>query len=414
MKRINGLYEQITDIGNLRLADQKARKGKMSQYGVMTHDRQAELNLTRLQFMLKDRTYRTSEYSRFTIYDPKEREIFRLPYFPDRITHHAVMNVLEPIFVSTFTSDTYSCIKGKGIHAAARSLRKALNDTESTKYCLKMDIRKFYPSIDHEILKSLLRRKFKDVELLWLLDEIIESTPGIPIGNYLSQYFANFYLSYFDHWIKESQKVKYYFRYADDIVILSSEKSELHRLLGEIRRYFDLNLKLQVKDNYQVFPVDSRGIDFVGYVFYHTHTRLRKTIKKNLFRMINNRFDMKSFAAYNGWLKHCDSKNLKNKILKMKSFSELGIQAPKKGLEGDKIKIERVLNREIQVHDFRIVDSKFEGKGKCLHLQIMISNTNYVVFTGSNNLMEMIQKVDRADFPFKTTIIRENERFQFS
>src|SRR5690606_15310200 len=146
----------------------------------------------------------------FKVFEPKERLVYRLPYFPDRITHHAIMNVLEPIFVANLTTDTYSCIKGRGIHACANAVKKALKDVPSTKYCLKLDITKFYPSVDHEILKALLRRKFKDQDLLELLDEIIDSAPGLPIGNYLSQYLANFYLSYFDHWIKEKKRVKYY------------------------------------------------------------------------------------------------------------------------------------------------------------------------------------------------------------
>lgn len=238
MKRIGNLYNQICDIQNLRLADQKASNGKSEQYGVQKHNLNTETNLFHLQTSLLDKTYNTSEYTTFTIQDPKERIIYRLPYYPDRITHHAIMNVLEPIFRSAFTADTYSCIKGKGIHAAVRSLKTALRDYTGTTYCLKLDIRKFYPSIDHDILKSLLRKKFKDNDLLWLLDNIIDSTQGVPIGNYLSQYFANFYLSYFDHWIKETKGVKYYFRYADDLVILSNDKAYLHGLLSEIRNFW--------------------------------------------------------------------------------------------------------------------------------------------------------------------------------
>jgi RNA-directed DNA polymerase len=133
--------------------------------------------------MLLNKTYKTSPYTTFKVFEPKEREVFRLPYFPDRITHHAIMNILEPIFVSVFTNDTYSCIKGKGIHAAVESVKKALQDKSGTVYCLKLDIKKFYPNIDHDVLKQLLRRKIKDKDLLWLLDEIIDSAPGLPIGN---------------------------------------------------------------------------------------------------------------------------------------------------------------------------------------------------------------------------------------
>ena len=315
MKRIKNLYQKICSIENLMLADAIAQHGKSKQYGVQRHSRNAVENIAKLHAMLVNKTYKTSPYTIFKVYEPKERDVFRLPYFPDRITHHAIMNVLEPVFTASFTNDTYSCIKGKGIHAAANGVKTALKDVPGTTYCLKLDIRKFYPSIDHDILKQLLRRKFKDQDLLWLLDEIIDSSPGVPIGNYLSQYFANFYLTWFDHWIKEQKRVKHYFRYADDLVILAADKAYLHELLNEIKSYLETNLKLQVKGNWQVFPVAVRGIDFVGYRFYHTHTLLRKSIKKNFARMLRRNPNPQSIASYNGWLKHCNAKNLMYKLL---------------------------------------------------------------------------------------------------
>lgn len=315
MKRINNVYQQIASLENLQLADEKARKGKTKSYGVQVHDRQREGNLQALHEMFVNKTYKTSPYATFKVYEPKEREVYRLPYFPDRITHHAIMNILEPVFVATFTANTYSCIKGRGIHAAANAVKKALQDVPGTQYCLKLDITKFYPNVDHWTLKTLLERKIKDRDLLWLLFEIIDSAPGLPIGNYLSQYLANFYLAYFDHWLKENRRVKHYFRYADDIVILAPTKAELHALLADIRQYLATELKLEVKGNYQVFPVASRGIDFVGYRFYHTHTLLRKTIKKNFARMIARRKNPASVASYKGWAKHCNSAHLIKKLL---------------------------------------------------------------------------------------------------
>lgn len=238
MKRLGNLYEKIYDINNLYLADTLAQRGKANQWGVIVHNRHKDQNLLDLQNMLLDKTFKTSQYTVFKVYEPKKREVFRLPYYPDRIVHYAIMNILEPVFVSTFTADSYSCIKGKGIHAALAAIKLALKDKAGTEYCLKFDITKFYPSISHEVLKALIRRKIKDNDLLWLLDEIIDSAPGLPIGNYLSQYFANFYLTYFDHWLKEKQGVKYYFRYADDVVILAPSKAYLHELLSECRQYF--------------------------------------------------------------------------------------------------------------------------------------------------------------------------------
>ena len=328
MKRIDNLYDSIISIENLHLADEKARKGKKNSYGVLLHDKNRESNLMKLHEDLKNQTFKTSKYHIFKIYEPKEREIFRLPYYPDRIVHHAVMNILEPIWVSIFNKNTHSCIKGRGIHAAAKSIKRVLlNDKQNTSFCLKIDIRKFYPSIDHVILKQIIRRKLKDEKLLDLLGEIIDSASGVPIGNYLSQYFANLYLAYFDHWLKEVKSVKYYWRYADDIVILSADKNYLHGLLHDIRAYLHSNLKLKVKRTYQVFPIQSRGIDFLGYVFFHSYTLLRKTIKQRLFRrvlLLNKRKVILTQEQYKqqicswwGWCKYCDSINLMYKIQKI-------------------------------------------------------------------------------------------------
>ncbi len=316
MKRKGNLYHQIYTMENLILAESKARKGKKHQYGVKLFNKDREGNFQKLQDLLKNKTYRTSAYTKFIIREPKEREIFRLPYFPDRIVHHAAINIAEKTITSVFTADTYSCIKKRGIHGVDRSIKKALTDIPGTQYCLKIDIKKFYPNIDHDILKYLLRKKFKDKELLWLFDEIIDSVEGVPIGNLLSQYFANFYLSYFDHWIKEKMGVKYYFRYADDMVFLSDNKPFLHNLLAQIRIYLKNELKLEVKENYQVFPVPDRGIDVVGYKYFHTHVLLRKRTKKNFARMLVRRKNKNSISSYMGWAKHCNSKNLLQKLLK--------------------------------------------------------------------------------------------------
>lgn len=289
-----------------------ARRGKKLTYGVTLHDKNREANINKLHLLLEKGEYKTSSYSIFKIYEPKEREVYSLPYYPDRIVHWAVMLQLERIWVSVFTADTYSCIKGRGIHGAAKKIVHALqNDTDGTKYCLKLDVRKFYPSIDQDILMSLVARKIKCKKTLALLSEIFHSIPqGVPIGNYLSQFGANLYLTYFDHWIKEVKKVKYYFRYCDDIVILSNSKEQLHSLLLAIGDYFNQKLKLQIKNNHQIFPVACRGIDFVGYRFYHTHVLLRKGIKQNMMHKfcilkklrIKGKEFKRQMASYWGWV----------------------------------------------------------------------------------------------------------------
>lgn len=314
MKRKGNLYQNIISVDNLKRAVKNARKGKQHQYGVQQFDKNPDENILALHELLKNKQFKTSTYKRRIIKDTKEREIFILPFYPDRIVHHAIMVPLEKMFVSTFTSDTYSCIKKRGIHAAARKVRKALdNDKEATKYCLKIDIKKFYPSVDHAILKQLVRKKIKDNDLLGTLDEIIDSADGLPIGNYLSQYLSNFYLTYFDHWLKEKMGVKRYFRYADDMVIFSNSKAYLHQLLAEIKAYLKNELKLIVKGNYQIFPVAARGLDFLGYVFFHECTFIRKRIKGNYFRMLSANPNAQSIAAYNGWMVHANCINLQRK-----------------------------------------------------------------------------------------------------
>lgn len=331
MKRYNNLFDKIVSLDNLYEADKRARRQKSHRPEVMLFDKNKDNLLLDLQRKLINGEYETSEYYVFKIYEPKEREIFKLPYYPDRIVHHAIMNIMEPIWVSAFVKGTYSCIRKRGIHKALKDVKFALKDEINTQYCLKLNIRKFYPSIDHDILKTIIRKKIKDKRLLSLLDEIIESAQGVPIGNYLSQFFANLYLTYLDHWIKEQKKVRYYFRYADDIVILGRDKQELRDLFYNIQDYLNNKLKLNFKDNWQIFKVDSRGIDFVGYRIFHTHTLLRKHIKKNFCKKINKlnkkqNLDKDTYkqkiCSYIGWIKYCNGRNLLNKMSKYKELLE--------------------------------------------------------------------------------------------
>nr|UVY03876.1 MAG: MatK/TrnK amino terminal region [Bacteriophage sp.] len=327
------LWDAICSMDNLKLAHQNAKKGKGWYKEVKMVDENPDYYFGLLQEMLINHTYKTSEYQTFYKTDSnKKRLIFKLPYFPDRICQWAVLQVIEPIILKNFTADTYSAIPDRGIHKCLAKLQDALqNDVKGSQYCLKIDAKQYYPSIDHHILKMKYRRLFKDADLLWLLDEIIDSTPGdkgIPIGNYLSQWSGNFYLSSFDHWIKEVKGIKHYFRYMDDIVILHESKEYLHQLRKEIDAYFQIELKLTIKENWQVFPTYKRGIDFVGYRSFLNYTLLRKSTCKNFkVKMVainKKRLNGKSLTysewcsinSYKGWLKHCNSYRLQIKYLK--------------------------------------------------------------------------------------------------
>jgi retron-type reverse transcriptase len=339
---------------NLRLADEKARRGKLHSYGVQQHDKNREANLEKLHEALLTRSFRTSDYEVFTVYEPKERLIYRLPYYPDRIVHHAIMNVLEPIWVAVFPYNTHSCIKGRGIQAAMIQTKRILEDRKNSRYCLKIDIRKFYPSIDHAVLKQIVRRKIKCPRTLWLIDEIIDSVNGspdplnpgqpvygrsVPIGNYLSQYLANLVLSYVIRWVNEVKRIPGVF-YADDGTMYAADKQTLQELLRELKAKLHDELRLELKGNYQVFPVaenrydkHGRSVDFVGFRFYHKQTLIRKSIKKNFCRAaarLNRHTPLPPFPAYKqgvcswlGWAKYSDSRNLLRTIINKDYYGKL-------------------------------------------------------------------------------------------
>lgn len=327
MKRIGNLYEKIYDIENLRLAHKQARRGKSFYTEVKLIDENEDEYLYRLQDMLIHKTYHTSKYEVFEKKEGKKiRKIYKLPYFPDRICQWAIIQVIEPYLMRTLTDDTYSALPGRGVERARRKMVRALKtDPENTVWCLKIDISKYYPNVNIEKLKLKYRRLFKDNDLLWLLDEILDSNPdtGVPIGNYISQYSGNIYLSDFDHRVKEVYHIKHYFRYMDDMVFLSSSKEELQSLIKEITKYLADEYDLKVKDSWSLFRVEDRGIDFVGYVFRHDSIRLRKSIAHSIKKTsskirwrVNNDMELNrhlyfSFNSLKGWLKHSHSGWLK-------------------------------------------------------------------------------------------------------
>lgn len=429
MKRKGYLFEQICSMPNLLQAAHNAGKGKRQRDEVIAFEADLDSNLRQLQEELTTRTYKTSDYDVFVKYEPKRREIYKLP-FRDRVVQWAIMQVLEPVWTPQFTADTYACIRGRGIHALLKRLRADLrNDPDGTRYCLKMDVRKFYPSIDHDTLKKVVRRKLKDPALLWLLDGIIDSASGVPIGNYISQYFANLYLSELDHLLKEEIGVRYYYRYADDIVLLAGSKEFLSGALVYINHYLHENRYLSLKSNFQIYPVESRGIDFVGYVTYHTHSLARKRNKQGLCREVA-RLRKKGLsdeeirlrvAARMGFMVHCNSNHLL-KTLGMKKFSDI---KPNQGkLTGGKYHIDAILNREIHITGFDISQSKYEGDMLTLQYEIyeqmedgqgkvidddgqpVMAWVKHITFTGSKALIRQLDGVELTE-PVAAKIIKQ-------
>ena len=318
---------KITGMENLKSAHQNAKHGKSKYKQVQWVDDHLDECLEALQKSLKDGTYQTSKYSIFTKIDKdKERLISSLPYYPDRITHWAIMLVIEDIMLKTMITQSCAALPKRGGHYALLLETRYLTEhPEETKYCLKLDVKKFFQNIDKDILLNILSRKFQDKELLKLLEELIYSyeLSGIPIGNYVSQYFANIYLTYFDHYVKEVLHVKYYVRYMDDMVIFSNSKDELRALYERIDDYLRNNLELEIKSNYQIFPVDTRGVDFVGYRHFRSYVLLRNSTAKKFKKVTTNILkkgyvddhDYASVNSYMGILNWCNSNRLRRKYL---------------------------------------------------------------------------------------------------
>jgi hypothetical protein len=319
MKRYGYLYPKIVDIQTIKTAMLKASLGKRDRKHVKEVLDNIEYFSHEIQKMLVEKTYVPSPYSVKKIYDgahKKERVIYKPRFYPDQIIHWALMLVLEPVMMRGMYAYTCGSVPGRGTTYGQKVLRKALDtDYKGTKYCLKMDIEKFYPSIDQDLLKKMFRKIIKDRDCLWLVNTIIESTDsGLPIGNYTSQWFSNFFLQDLDHFIKEKLGVKNYIRYVDDLVILGGNKRRLHQVRKEIEQFLN-HKNLRLKKNWQVFLVSKRFIDFLGLKFYRNRTTLRKAnslrIRRRMAKIAKKKsmsyLDACAIVSYWGWIKRSDS-----------------------------------------------------------------------------------------------------------
>ena len=293
MKRHGNLWEQVISFEALLRAADTARRGKRFRPTVAAFHSDQERELWRLHEELSTKTYRPGAYRSFFIYEPKKRQIRAAPY-RDRVVHHALVRVLEPLYERSFIADSYACRKGKGTHAGVDRCQQF---ARRFRYVLKADVQKFFPSLDHEILKGLVVRKIKDKDVLWLVGQIIDHsnpqeevvnyfpgddlfTPGerrrgIPIGNQTSQFFANVYLDPLDHFVKERLGIQGYVRYVDDFLVFSDNKSHLANVREQIAEFLVRSrLRLHVNKSV-VFPVKD-GIRFLGYRVFPTHRLLPK------------------------------------------------------------------------------------------------------------------------------------------
>ena len=293
MKRAGNLFSAIADPDNLRLAFWKARKGKNHSRQVLQYRSDLEKNLNALREEILGGTVEVGQYTFFKIFDPKERNICAAA-FREQVLHHALMNVCHPYFERVQIFDSYASRKGKGTYAA---LDRAKVFTRKYRFFLKLDVRKFFESIYHGVLKAQLGRLFKDEFVLQLFFRIIDSfeaSPerGVPIGNLTSQYFANHYLSGLDHFIKERLKIRAYVRYMDDLVLWHDDKEELKQARRSIQIYLLEKLKLELKP--PLLNNCGRGLPFLGYIVFPYDVRLslrsrRRFVKK--LRQLEDRYD---------------------------------------------------------------------------------------------------------------------------
>jgi len=282
MKRYGNLWPQVTDFSNLLSAAKRAQRGKRYRDNVLLFNHNLESELLKIQSDLINRSYQPGDYKTFHIVEPKKRMISAAPY-RDRVVHHALCNVIAPIFERTFTADSFANREGYGTH---RALRRFVADARRHTYVLQCDIRKYFPSIDHEILKTIIRRKIKCADTLWLIETIIDAsneqervehffagddlfTPserrrGLPIGNLTSQFFANVYLNSFDHFVKERIKARSYVRYVDDFALFGNDRAFLSEARLAIEEYLaGLRLKIHPVKS-QLFET-RKGASFLGF-----------------------------------------------------------------------------------------------------------------------------------------------------
>lgn len=312
MRRYGNLWGNVVSWANLITAARKARRGKRDRCAVQRFEFDLEGELLRLHGELVSGTYRPGPFSSHWINRPKRRMISAAPY-RDRVVHHALMNVLEPILDRHFHPHSYACRKGKGTHAAADRLQVLMRRRRFLVHC---DVRKYFPSIDHEVLKGLFRRLVKDRQVLGLMDLIVDHsneqepvveyftgddlfTPhecrrGLPIGNLTSQWFANWYLNGLDHYVTSRLGIGGYVRYCDDFVLLHDDRVALKEALITVREYLD-TIRLRVHEERLTIRPVRVGVRFVGYRLWATHRLIRKQNVRLLRRRV--RWMRRAYAA---------------------------------------------------------------------------------------------------------------------
>ena len=289
------MYSKVCDLENIYSAYLKGRKCKRYKNEILRYTKNIEKQLLEINYELNNRRYCHGNYYEFVVNDSKKRVIKAAP-FKDRIIHHALCNIIEPIFDKKFIYDSYACRKGKGLHKAIKRFKQFLRILKTKNnlvnydniYCLKCDIVKYFQNVDKSILIKLIKNKIQDKRILKLIEIILDSNKiGLPIGNLTSQLFANIYLHELDFYIKNVLKCKYYIRYMDDFVILGLNKKDLWIEYEKIKFFVLSKLKLKIDDQKTKLTPLKKGVDFLGFTILSNKIKLRKSTIKRFKKKIN-------------------------------------------------------------------------------------------------------------------------------
>lgn len=318
MKKFIHNYDSIITAEKLLQAWQEFLRGKTKKNDVILFQAKLADNMFSLYQELKNRVYKHGEYRKFNISDPKPRIIHKA-MVRDRLLHHLLYQELYPYFDEKFIHDSYCCRIDKGTHKAMNQFRKyfykvSKNNTR-TCWVLKCDIKKFFASIDHGVLKRIIANHIEDKDTLWLLGQVIDSfNPGLPLGNLTSQLLVNVYMNEFDQFVKHTLKVKYYIRYADDFVILQNTIVDLENILPKIREFLKIELALDLHPNKVFIKTFASGVDFLGWVHFPSHRVLRTSTKRKMLRNLINNPKPEAPQSYLGMLKHGSTLKLRKRL----------------------------------------------------------------------------------------------------
>lgn len=319
-------YDDIISVENLLASWQEFLRGKRRRKDVAEFALHFLDHIFKLHQELKEKTYRHGGYESFKINDPKPRDIHKASVW-DRLIHHAICRVLNSHFDRLFIHDSYSCRQEKGTHRAINRFREygrkiSRNDT-ITCWVLKGDIRKFFASIDHAILKRILARHVADRHILWLFDQIIDSfstegksSVGLPLGNLTSQLLVNVYMDEFDQFMKREFHARYYIRYADDFVVLSDDRKQLEMSILPIAQFLENKLSLTLHPDKLFIKTLASGVDFLGWVHFPHHRVLRTSTRKRMFRNLAGNAPPASVSSYLGLVSHGNTHDIQSLIKK--------------------------------------------------------------------------------------------------